>query len=106
MVDMVIDVGINLFDTANGYAFGQSEIMLGKALGSRRKDPLIATKVYFPFGTSPNALGVSRLAIMREVEASLKRLGTELSIRSGRLPPTATPRWPRLPWPGSGIRPG
>ena len=77
MVDLSIDAGINLFDTANGYAFGDSEIMLGKALGARRKDMLIATKVYFPFGTAANALGVSRLAIMRELEASLKRLGTD-----------------------------
>ena len=77
MVDMAIEAGINLFDTANGYAFGESEVMLGKALGSRRKDMLIATKVYFPFGTLPNAMGTSRLAIMREVEASLKRLDTD-----------------------------
>jgi aryl-alcohol dehydrogenase-like predicted oxidoreductase len=77
MVDLSLDAGINIFDTANGYSFGESETMLGKALGSRRKDNLIATKVYFPFDTSPNALGTSRLAIMREAEASLKRLGTD-----------------------------
>jgi len=77
MVDLAIEAGINLFDTANGYAFGQSEVMLGKALGARRKDMLIATKVYFPFGNLPNALGTSRLAIMREAEDSLKRLGTD-----------------------------
>lgn len=77
MVDMALDAGINLFDTANGYSFGQSEVMLGKALGKRRKDNLIATKVYFPFDKEPNSLGISRLAIMREVENSLKRLGTD-----------------------------
>lgn len=77
MVDLAIEAGVNLFDTANGYAFGQSEVMLGKALGARRKDMLIATKVYFPFGTLPNALGTSRLAIMREVEDSLRRLDTD-----------------------------
>jgi len=77
MVDMSIEAGVNLFDTANGYAFGQSEVMLGKALGARRKEILIATKVYFPFGNLPNALGTSRLAIMREVEDSLRRLGTD-----------------------------
>lgn len=77
MVDLAIEAGVNLFDTANVYALGQSEVMLGKALGARRKDMLIATKVYSPFGTRPNAMGTSRLAIMREVEESLKRLGTD-----------------------------
>ena len=77
MVDLSIEAGVNLFDTANIYALGQSEVMLGKALGSRRKDVLIATKVYNPFGTLPNAMGTSRLAIMREVEGSLTRLGTD-----------------------------
>lgn len=77
MVNMAIDAGINIFDTANMYSLGESETMLGKALGSRRKDVVIATKVYFPKDTSPNSLGTSRIAIMREVEASLKRLGTD-----------------------------
>ena len=77
MVDLAIESGINIFDTANMYAFGDSEVMLGKALGKRRKDYLIATKVYTPFGNKPNDLGTSRLAIMREVELSLKRLGTD-----------------------------
>ncbi|MCB0225400.1 MAG: aldo/keto reductase, partial [Anaerolineae bacterium] len=77
MVDLSIEAGINLFDTANIYALGESEVMLGKALGSRRKNVLIATKVYNPFGTLPNAMGTSRLAIMREVEESLRRLGTD-----------------------------
>ena len=77
MVNLSLDAGINIFDTANIYSDGQSEIMLGKALGNRRKDVIIATKVYSTLETSANALGTSRLAIMREVEASLKRLGTD-----------------------------
>ncbi len=77
MVNLSLDAGINIFDTANIYSNGQSEIMLGKALGNKRKDVLIATKVYSTLGTSANALGTSRLAIMREVEASLERLGTD-----------------------------
>ncbi len=77
MIDLAIDAGINFFDTANGYSLGESEIMLGKALGNKRKDNLIATKVYFPFGKTPNSLGTSRLSILREVEASLKRLNTD-----------------------------
>ena len=77
MVHLALDAGINLFDTANIYSSGVSEIMLGKALGSKRKDVLIATKVYSTMTTGPNDLGTSRLAIMREVEGSLKRLGTD-----------------------------
>ena len=77
MVDLSIEAGINIFDTANVYSSGVSEEMLGKALGARRKDVLIATKVYNTTTTGPNDLGTSRTAIMREVEASLKRLGTD-----------------------------
>ncbi|KZZ62787.1 aldo/keto reductase, partial [Sulfitobacter sp. HI0129] len=77
MVDLSIEAGINIFDTANVYSSGVSEEMLGKALGSRRQDVLIATKVYNTTTTGPNDLGTSRNAIMREVEGSLKRLGTD-----------------------------
>jgi len=77
MVDMSIEAGVNVFDTANLYGLGDSEVMLGKALGSRRKDVVIATKVFNPFGDKPNDLGTSRVAIMREVEGSLTRLGTD-----------------------------
>lgn len=77
MVDLSLEAGVNFFDTANMYSFGQSEEMLAKALGDRRKDIVLATKVFFPFGQKPNALGLSRLSIMREVEASLKRLNTD-----------------------------
>lgn len=77
MVNLALEAGINHFDTANVYSSGESEIMLGKALGNKRKDVLIATKVYNTTTTGPNDLGTSRLAIMREVEGSLKRLGTD-----------------------------
>jgi|TARA_R110000850_G_scaffold29415_1_gene81162 aryl-alcohol dehydrogenase-like predicted oxidoreductase len=77
MVDLAIEAGINIFDTANVYSSGVSEEMLGVALGSRRQDNLIATKLYNTMTTGPNDLGTSRLAIMREVEGSLKRLGTD-----------------------------
>src|SRR6185312_5781649 len=59
------------------YGMGESEVMLGKALGARRKDVLVATKVYHAFGSGPNDLGGSRLAIVRELEASLRRLRTD-----------------------------
>jgi len=77
MVDLSIEAGINIFDTANVYSSGASEQMLGNALGSRRKDVLIATKLGSTLTGGPNDLGTSRLAIMREVEASLTRLGTD-----------------------------
>jgi aryl-alcohol dehydrogenase-like predicted oxidoreductase len=77
LVDRAFDAGINFFDTANLYTEGESEILLGKAIGKRREDAVIATKVYHPFTKDVNSLGTSRKAILREVEASLKRLGTE-----------------------------
>ena len=77
MVDLALDAGVNFFDTANVYGFGESEEMLGKALGDRRKDAVVATKFFNTMGTGANDLGGSRLAIMREVEASLKRLNTD-----------------------------
>ncbi|WP_432254819.1 aldo/keto reductase [Limimaricola sp. AA108-03] len=77
MVDLAIEAGINIFDTANVYSSGVSEEMLGMALGDRRQDNLIATKLYNTMTTGPNDLGTSRLAIMREVEGSLRRLGTD-----------------------------
>ena len=60
MVDVAIEAGINCFDTANMYSFGLSEKMLTKALGNRRKDVVVSTKCYFPFGKGPNDLGTSR----------------------------------------------
>lgn len=77
MVDLAIEAGINLFDTANIYGTGESEVILGKALGDRRKDVLIATKYFNPMSTQPNALGTGRLSAMREVEDSLRRLNTD-----------------------------
>jgi len=72
-----LDAGVNLFDTSNSYGMGESEQMLGKALSSRRVDNLIATKVSRPMNESVNGLGVSRVALMREAENSLRRLNTD-----------------------------
>ena len=77
MVSTCLDAGINFFDTSNAYGWGTSERMLGKALEGKREDAIIATKVYFPSHPDVNRLGASRVAIMREVEASLERLGTD-----------------------------
>lgn len=77
LVSLSLDAGVNLFDTANIYASGVSEEILGKALGSKRKDAIVATKLFNTMTHGMNDVGTSRLAIMREVEASLKRLGTD-----------------------------
>ena len=77
MVATALDAGINFFDTANMYAKGASERMLGKALKGRREDCVVATKLYHPMGNTPNSVGTGRLAVMREVEDSLQRLGTD-----------------------------
>jgi len=77
MIDLCIDSGVNLFDTANGYSDGLAEEILGKALHGRRDRILISTKSFFPTGPGPNDLGSSRLHILQQVDASLRRLGTD-----------------------------
>jgi aryl-alcohol dehydrogenase-like predicted oxidoreductase len=78
-IAMCIDAGINLIDTANVYSGGASEEILGGALGGRRPgNVLIATKARFPMGDGPNDQGLSRYHLIRECEASLKRLRTDV----------------------------
>ena len=77
MVATCLDAGINFFDTANAYGLGTSERMLGKALKGKRDDVIIATKVYLPMSSDVNRMGNSRFSIMREIEDSLERLGTD-----------------------------
>jgi aryl-alcohol dehydrogenase-like predicted oxidoreductase len=77
IVAKALDAGINFFDTANVYSEGESERLLGQALGSRRKDVVVATKVFGQVGAGPNDKGLSRGHIMRAVEDSLQRLGTD-----------------------------
>lgn len=77
MVSTALEAGINFFDTADIYTLGESETMLGKALGSKRRDVLIATKLHGRVGPGPNQVGQSRLHIMHSLEDSLKRLGTD-----------------------------
>ena len=74
-----LDIGINFFDTANVYGLGASEEILGRALKdyASRDEIVIATKVSGSMGKGPNKSGLSRKAIMNEVDASLKRLGVE-----------------------------
>lgn len=78
LIDLCLDAGVNLLDTANVYSIGVSEEIIGEALGSKRPDVLIATKVRFAMGPGPNDQGLSRYHILREVEASLRRLRTDV----------------------------
>lgn len=77
MVRTALDAGVTFFDTADGYSNGAAETMLGQALGNRRREAVIATKVFNPMGSGPNDSGMSRVHIMNAVEDSLRRLGTD-----------------------------
>jgi aryl-alcohol dehydrogenase-like predicted oxidoreductase len=77
IVKLALDCGINIFDTADGYSLGQAEEILGKALGKRRKDIILATKVRVRMGPGPNDVGLSRHHILEGCDASLKRMGTD-----------------------------
>ena len=79
LIRQAIELGINFFDTANTYSDGTSEEIVGRALRdfARREELVVATKVFAPMRPGPNAKGLSRKAIMTEVDASLKRLGME-----------------------------
>jgi aryl-alcohol dehydrogenase-like predicted oxidoreductase len=77
LVGTALDAGVIFFDTADGYSDGASETMLGRALGARRREVVIATKVFNPMGPGPNDSGMSRLHIIHAVEDSLRRLGTD-----------------------------
>jgi len=71
------DVGINVFDCADVYAKGRSELILGKLIASERDEVVLSTKAYFPTGPGPNARGSSRYHLVNAVESSLTRLGTD-----------------------------
>jgi aryl-alcohol dehydrogenase-like predicted oxidoreductase len=78
-IDLCLDHGVNLVDTANVYSKSVSETIIGEALSDGRRDRvLLATKVRFPTGQGPNDRGLSRWHIMRECENSLKRLKTDV----------------------------
>src|SRR5678809_170324 len=79
LIKQALDLGINFSDTANVYSDGHSEEIVGRAIKdfARREDVVIATKVYGRMRPGPNGAGLSRKAIMGELDASLRRLGTE-----------------------------
>jgi len=77
LVDICIERGANFFDTADIYSNGASEEILGAALKGRRDKTLVATKATFPTGSGPNEKGATRHHLLRALDASLKRLGTD-----------------------------
>lgn len=79
LIKRALELGINFFDTANVYSAGTSEEVTGAALRelANRDEYVLATKVYFPMHDGPNGAGLSRKSIMTQVDASLKRLGTD-----------------------------
>ncbi len=77
LVGIALDGGINFFDTADVYSDGDSERILGKALGARRKDVVLASKVRGRMGPGPNDVGLSPAHIHASLDASLARLGTD-----------------------------
>jgi len=86
------DAGINFFDTADIYNAGESEVVVGKALADRRENVVLATKGRVATGEGPNDQGASRAYLMRALEASLKRLGTDyVDIYYVHTPDSATP---------------
>jgi len=77
ILDAYLEQGGNFIDTADGYADGRSEEILGRALKGRRDDVVLATKVFFPSGPGANRKGLSRKHILEGIEASLRRLQTD-----------------------------
>jgi aryl-alcohol dehydrogenase-like predicted oxidoreductase len=77
LIDICLEAGVNLFDTADIYSDGLSEEILGEAISGRRDQVLISTKATFAMGKGPNDLGSSRHHLMRACEASLRRLKTD-----------------------------
>ncbi|WP_443947219.1 aldo/keto reductase [Pedobacter sp. AW1-32] len=78
LVDICLDAGVNFFDTADIYSQGLAEEVLGKAIADKQRDKLLlSTKSTFTFGDGPNNQGSSRFHILKQVEGSLKRLGTD-----------------------------
>jgi 1-deoxyxylulose-5-phosphate synthase len=107
LVGRALDLGINLIDTANSYgnqarfdragappaeARASAEEIVGRALGARRHDVVLCSKVMEPVGAGPNERGLSRRHIFNQIEASLRRLGTDhLDLYYAHHPDPATP---------------
>ena len=77
MIDICLEAGLNMFDTADVYSKGASETILGEAIKGRRGDVLISTKTTLPMGDGPNDAGSSRARLVKATEDALRRLGTD-----------------------------
>jgi len=77
MIERCLHAGINFFDTANAYQHGESEQMLGNAIRGRRHDLIVASKVHHKMAEGPDGAGLSKTAIVRALEDSLRRLQTD-----------------------------
>jgi aryl-alcohol dehydrogenase-like predicted oxidoreductase len=77
LVDICLEAGVSLFDTANSYSTGLAEEILGAAIAGRRNELILATKATFPMGKGPNEAGSSRHFLLRACEDSLRRLRTD-----------------------------
>lgn len=77
LVDIALEAGVNMFDSADVYSAGAAEEILGQAIRGRRDQVIISTKATFTVGPGPNDVGSSRYALLRACEASLRRLGTD-----------------------------
>src|SRR5688572_24876304 len=77
LVDICLEAGLNMFDTADVYSKGKSEEVLAQAVKGRRHQILISTKATFRMGRDPNDVGSSRHYLTRAIDGSLRRLGTD-----------------------------
>ena len=77
LVDVCLDAGLTMFDSADAYSAGRSEEILGRAIKGRRDRVILSTKSAFRVGPGPNDVGSSRYHLIRAVEGSLQRLGTD-----------------------------
>jgi aryl-alcohol dehydrogenase-like predicted oxidoreductase len=92
MIDLCVETGINFLDTANVYNKGAAEEMLGGVLGNRRRDFILASKVRNKMGEGPDQSGLSRAAILRAIDESLRRLRTDyLDLYYLHLPDSGVP---------------
>ncbi|MCM3378054.1 aldo/keto reductase, partial [Bacillus licheniformis] len=77
LIDICLEAGVNLFDTADVYSDGESERVLGAAINGRRDQVLLSTKTGLPTGSGPNDAGTSRARLVRAVDDALRRLDTD-----------------------------
>ena len=92
VIESALDLGVTFIDTADGYAGGASETLIGKILGARRAEVVLATKFGMRGGESPYQRGASRRWIMQAVEASLRRLQTDyIDLYQVHVPDPSTP---------------